>query len=61
MRCVKFFLVISMVAWEGSFLMVDNSYMTFVWEVNNWYWCSIIGTAIPGDVSFSALNSIKTT
>ena len=40
--------------------MVDNSYMTFVWEVDNWYRCSIIGTAIPGAVSFSALNSIKT-
>ena len=40
--------------------MVDNSYMTFVWEVDNWYWCSIIGTAIHGADSFSALNSNKT-
>ena len=30
-------------------------------SIDNWYWCSIIGTAIPGAVSFSTLNFIKTT
>jgi len=57
--CLIYYLVgsNSLAEWEGVSLLVDNSYLTFVWEIDNWYPGSIIGAATLCGANFCAQSS----